>query len=324
MGNSLKPKTKIGLMRKRTIVIVTVTLIYSFIFYKIFEQFNQIDLSLININYKLFASLALIQFAFFLNAVMYVKILEGLGSRPESTKNIVLLNFMMQPIKYIPLGSVLNAITQGTVFGKLKGINKVSALLSPFLGLYITVLSGSILFWLFDFWFLRFGYIIHILIGIGNLLGIILLFPKFIRYLFLLIQRISKNRLTIDEIESQKFGKYLIQSFFLSVIFWISLGSGTYLAIQNIIYIKELSIFNFIASYAISSVIGYLLIIFPSGLGIREGALVFLFHGLISPFPYLIAVISRISWIVAELINFILALIIGKSLLKGIKNELKK
>jgi len=230
---------------------------------------------------------------------------------------------MLQPIKYIPLGSVLNAITQGTVFGKLKGINKVSALLSPFLGLYLTILSGSILFWILDFWNFRFGVLFHVFIGVGNLFGIILLFPKFIKYLFLLIQKISKNRLAADEIESRNFGKYLLQSFILSVLFWIILGAGTYLAVQNILYIKELSIFNFIAYYAFSSVVGYLLIIFPSGLGVREGALVFLFHNLTSPYPYLIAVICRISWIFAELINFVFAIIIGKSLLKGIKNELK-
>ena len=311
-------------MSKRVIVLIVVLLIFGFIFYKIFNELYQINFDVVKIKFSILPSIFLIAGAFYLNALMYVYILKGLGSHPDSVKNVIVINFLIQPVKYLPLGSVVNALTQGAVFGKLKGVNKVSAFFSPFLGLYVTILSGSTLFWILDFGIHKFGPMIHYLIGLGNLIGIFLISPKFIGYLFLIAKRVSKNKYTIDKIESNVFYKNIIIAFFISFIFWIIMGFGTHLAIQSIVIIKNFSSIEFIANYSFSSVIGYMLVIFPSGIGIREGALVYLFQNLPTPFPHLIALIARISWITAELINLASALIIGKSLLKGIKNELKK
>jgi glycosyltransferase 2 family protein len=91
---------------------------------------------------------------------------------------------------------------------------------------------------------------------------------------------------------------------------WVAHGWGLYLLIRSV-HPLELAVLPTVTSmFALAWLIGFLSIITPSGLGVREGALSYLLSSLMpAPTAILVALLSRVWLTVAELICVAIALL---------------
>ena len=96
--------------------------------------------------------------------------------------------------------------------------------------------------------------------------------------------------------------KALPVAFMLQTISWSLYSAGTIVLVGNLGEIKNFPLF--FSSTLLAWLVGYLSLITPMGLGVREGAFVLLTGGQIGvPQAVVIAVLSRIILIITELTN---------------------
>jgi len=92
----------------------------------------------------------------------------------------------------------------------------------------------------------------------------------------------------------------LAKSYILLLISWITKGAGFYFLVSSILEIPAGQLIFFISAFASAVIAGYIVIIVPSGLGVREGVMVLLLQTI---FPLniasLIAIVARL-WVVAS------------------------
>ncbi|MBI2420705.1 MAG: DUF2079 domain-containing protein [Candidatus Levybacteria bacterium] len=97
-------------------------------------------------------------------------------------------------------------------------------------------------------------------------------------------------------------------------------GAGTFFSALSVVEIDLSKFFEYVGFFSLSLLIGYLSIITPSGLGVREGVITFgLSKTLSFPQAALIAIFSRIMLIVSELIFALIVFVLAKSLKKTLK-----
>ena len=93
----------------------------------------------------------------------------------------------------------------------------------------------------------------------------------------------------------------LARLFAAYLLVWIGFGLGFSALTRSLTPLTPAQIPWLIAGYAAAYVIGYLSLLTPSGLGVREGALVLLLHGLFAaPLPTVIAIVARLWMIGGE------------------------
>ncbi len=127
-----------------------------------------------------------------------------------------------------------------------------------------------------------------------------------------MVHIISQKKGFQHEVPEVKFADWA-SPFILYIVSWVLYGMGLYLLLLSITTVEPGWIIHIISSYAISHIIGFLSIITPAGLAVREGVLTLLLSSL---FPSYIAsftaVICRILFTLAELASFCMALIFKK------------
>ena len=83
---------------------------------------------------------------------------------------------------------------------------------------------------------------------------------------------------------------------------WLGFGLGFSALARGLAPVASAQVPWLIAGYAAAYVIGYLSLLTPSGLGVREGVLVLLLQGLFSaPLPAIIAIVARLWMIIGEI-----------------------
>lgn len=101
---------------------------------------------------------------------------------------------------------------------------------------------------------------------------------------------------------------------------WLVLGLGFHWLVSSIYPVKLSDYFFLSGSFAVSSMIGILVLFAPSGIGVRETALVFALKAIMpEPTAFIIAVVSRIWVTIGELGTILLAFIYAK--IKGLYND---
>lgn len=137
---------------------------------------------------------------------------------------------------------------------------------------------------------------IFLLIGAGSLPFIMrpALLQKIIRYP---LEKLRREPLPSKPLPFSTLSFLLL--FSVNLIFWASYGFGLFLLLKSIKL--ELSPLLLSGVYAASWTLGYISLITPGGLGVREGVFVFLLKGLLpTGIPALLAILARIVILLTE------------------------
>ena len=137
-------------------------------------------------------------------------------------------------------------------------------------------------------------------------LGLLLMHPKVLIKILSSLARLTKRSITVP-----KFGYTdLSRIYFYYLLLFIIHVLGFFFLTQSIFPASHKSIVPIIGAYSISWILGFLVLISPGGLGIREGLLTFFLKFVIPlPIATLMALISRVWTTVGEVLFLILTLI---------------
>jgi uncharacterized membrane protein YbhN (UPF0104 family) len=208
--------------------------------------------------------------------------------------------------KYVP-GKVWNLL--GNVYlAKKKNISQVKAFTSQILLAMVLVLSGLLIFSVFLlFNFKLFNSNLHNIYLILIIIPIVIfsLHPKTVNTC---IQYVLKKTGKYDTPIKFSFNNLLLL-LFCSIILWFFYGLWFYIFTKSIFPLTNVQFPIFMSIYAISWTLGFLAIIVPSGLGIREGVLTYLL-GFFMPIPMALAIsiLSRIWLIICDLLCAFIAM----------------
>ena len=287
--------------------IVAATIIFFLIKY-LLDNFNQIPKGEITFNYSLLIiSIIIITISYLLMSFLWWLTLKKMNKKISFSKSFRIY-FSSMLGRYVP-GKALLVISRIYMTQK-QGIERKEAFASIVLDLALFSLSGIILF-LFTLPFFEIipKEIIWPLFVAGILL-LPLVHPK-------LLKKIINLGLKIIKKQPIRFRMKFKNSFtllLLHILRWIIQGIGMYLFAKSFLPTSPLLIYIIPGVYALSIVLGMLMIIAPGGLGIREGLIVLL----LAPFmpTTLIILFSLTSRILLTLIEIVLAIIFEIKLLK--------
>src|SRR3989344_6214213 len=267
---------------------------FYFIISYISKNWNQVISQVESFNFAAFVSgIFFLTLFFLLRSIAWNRLLEQEGFRLSPAKSIYLLS-ISEIRRYIP-GSVLGFLSRVNNFN----LNNIPAKMVVKLILYESVI------------FLLTSSIISIpgalyLAGKIKLDASHYLFALFLGVLlFLVLLAIyfssKKYREKANDIIKHlpKFGTI----FLLMCVAWIFFGLGTYLVGASINYLDPRRIVELVSFFVLSWVIGYLVVIAPLGLGVREGVIT---YGLSSYMPISVAaaisLLSRLAMVLSEVI----------------------
>lgn len=206
--------------------------------------------------------------------------------------------YVSQITRYVPgnIWSVLARFENNKQFGISYGASAYYYAIEN-----IMLLSSALFFSLFSFSLLGNKATFPIIIGfciffLGG--GLLFFKPEYFQRLIGLIEKRFGKVSTFSDL-----GKYeLLMVFLLFCLYWILFGLALYFIVLGIIG-GSTEILHFFGINAAAWLIGYFSFITPSGLGVREGAFVLLFHTLIPATTALsIALVSRFIFTFSELI----------------------
>jgi uncharacterized membrane protein YbhN (UPF0104 family) len=129
-------------------------------------------------------------------------------------------------------------------------------------------------------------------------LAFIFLHPRFLQKIFnwILVQ-LKKETISLSISHSN-----VLWILFVSVVSWLAGGIGFYLFVDSIYPVTLQSILFLTGALAISSTLGLVAIFAPSGLGVREGALVYLLSFMMAtPVAAVISILTRIWMTLIEI-----------------------
>jgi len=290
--------------------IVIYLLVIFFIIRIFFTYWPTIELSLIHINFSYIILSILCFFTSFLllNLVWY-QIIKPLGK--ISLIESLFIYYKSQIIRYIP-GNIWG---YGARVYFLKKVGFESTQIIPGLIYESLLLCFSSIFTYFIFrYFLAAPFYLDVSLAIIGIFILLVLINHKIFFLFLKIFR--RGDITYY-ISIKKTVIYSLQYFF----YWLSCGFGLYFLILTFSPLPISKIWAVIMIYAAAWVIGYLSLITPSGLGVRELSLIFLLPKIIvQSLAGLLAVFSRLISMIGELAGLFIFYLLKRQMKKKINN----
>lgn len=254
-----------------------------------FLQANYMQLSLGILFFALF---------FFLKNIIWIKILHNLGARDiDQTKSFFLLSFS-ETKRYIP----------GNIFAFVSRVKSYTEANIPAKLLVKSIVIEQMLLMLPS-----------IVVSIPGFLFIyprlIQEYPQYTQYVLpatilllvcaltvvVTVTIIAKKKLNVDNISVRHILSTYFDLFLLSMLSWTFFGIGNYLVATSVHVLDPRYFLEFVSFFILTWFIGYVSILTPMGLGVREGVMIL---GL-SPFAplsitTLIALFSRICFMIGE------------------------
>ena len=152
------------------------------------------------------------------------------------------------------------------------------------------------------------------LIAIVIILILIFLFPPIIRRIVASVLRLFGYK--VDKLDFSF--RRMITLFIYYLFFWMITAIGFYLLVSSLTSNVPIHFLEIASSYSMAWVIGFLAFLTPGGLGVREGALAWMLAPFLpQPLPVIIALVARLWWSIAELVDILIALIIDRK----VKNQ---
>jgi len=262
---------------------------------------------------KLIISLILLFAGIILHATQWFLILKVFNYRIKWNESVISYGLSVFS-KYIP-GKVWTHMGRSAyVADKYNySIKKITAL--SFLNQLIGVWCGSVI-GLIGFLFVPDHFLlIFLFLGLSALIGIFFIYPQLLNKFIIIINKIVPlKQINLNFSKKEKFYK-IIPFFFLTLFLY---GIAFFFMAGSIIN-ESVDILTFFA-FPIGIVIGIITVIFPGGLGVREGSVgsYLIIIGFSKPDSAIIAMFSRLWFLVGEIFIFIVALICKKTKKKDI------
>lgn len=284
----MKPKT---INTALTILVTTAALIFlmkTFLNYQ--EQAQEIILSTPPI--KIIAAFLLFLGHLYLRALSWRSLIYFLGASLDKTSSLTIW-FFSEATRYIPVGKIWSFATRAYLAQQNKVPTKTSLLILPVEVVIVTttttILSSYAIAKTLKMLPMNLSFYILILLSLTAMLG-----------LFFLHKTIKKalKRLVIQTLTP----KALFTALTLQLGSWSLYSLGYTVLISDTIKVQDLVLL--FSTTLLSWLIGYLSIVSPMGLGVRESAFVILAGAQIGTAQAItVAILSRVILIVSELIN---------------------
>ncbi len=215
--------------------------------------------------------------------------------------------FYSQAGKYLP-GGIWAYVGRVYLFNK-QGINKKTAFSMTLMEVLFLCVSGLFCFLMSAyFWQQRPDFILRLSIIAFIAFTLCTLFPFFSPFSSKLLSRFGfQFNLTFQP-------KKLALILLIYICFWQLVGLGFYVLMSALTQVSTNMIFILAGIYPLAWIMGKLVFFMPAGIGVREGALLYLLVFFLNANQALwVSVVSRLWWIVAEALC--VGLVFGWSLL---------
>jgi ubiquinone/menaquinone biosynthesis C-methylase UbiE len=299
-----------------TISTLATVLIVYFLVKSLIGSYNQVDWNVVELDFLYISlSLVLLVAGYLKLAYNWREIVLSMYENLELSKGIFYW-CLSQFGKYIP-GKVWFALGRVYLAGK-EGISKKKIMHSIFveivLCIVVTLALGSVLLS---------GKVkevnMYLIYSAVAVIALVMIHPKIFNFILGIIGKIVGKDLTIE----LHYGEILRLLINFGVA-WVLIGGGFALFVKGI-GIEEISILMLMGVFMISWVGGFLAIIVPSGIGVREGIMAALLSTDVGiGLGLVIAVIARLWWTIGELIalpiSYALVFVVRKLKKKGVKN----
>ena len=265
---------------------------------------------------RLFVSFILLLFVFIFNPIAWMKILNEMKENINYRKSFAIL-YASQLGKYLP-GRVWSYIAQMYLSAR-EGISGEKTLISSVLFQVISSATSvyafviSLLFWDNLSLFLRISLVILV-----SVLGLLVLSSGALNWVVnFVVNKIFKRNIRLNFSSTS-----IVYVVLILVISWIAYGVAYYHFLNSFYSINLVTGIKFTGIYTISWLIGYLSLLTPGGLGIREGVQVYLLNMFIPlPVSIIISLSCRIWLTIGE---FTIALISFFLIMKKTENHRRK
>jgi len=285
---------KIFLLIRKIFSYLIIIAAFYFIFRNIFGSWGEIRNAFLQLNiYLIILSYLLLFPSLFLYVYAWQLIIKEIEKEKKldffSACGIIVVSNLG---KYVP-GKVWFALSRLDLARRF-GLEEKKVFLSILLESFYLLL-GAFFYFIF---FLKKYYFFLILFLF------ILIAPKIFKGFFNLVLKILKKE-KVDFSFSLK-RSFLI--FLLDVLVWFFQGSAFFFLVKAIYFkINFVHFLSLIGIYSLSWMLGFLILIAPGGLGVREGSMmIFLKNILPVGLASLLAILSRIWLIIHELLNFLI------------------
>ena len=299
-----KQSSKRPILRK-VVSFIIVALLLFFMGRILVQNWKNIPFAELRLNgWWIILSLICLFASFALSAVIWVKLLKGLGTKVELIKAMKSIA-LSQVGRYAP-GRIWSYVGRAEL-GKMDAIPRTSSAVGLFVETELLIISASIVFlgglaFSFGQWW---GTLPHSLYYLLLLIPfeIVLLHPVITNGLAGPLFRIFHReapRVTLQY-------RILLILAFLYVIAWYLSGMGFYFMTRAVYPVKWSACVAISAAYPAAWLVGFLSLITPSGFGVREGILVLLLTPLIpSPMAITLSFLARIWTTIFEGICFLI------------------
>ncbi len=238
--------------------------------------------------------------SFFVLGFSWNKILTEVSGQKLDTKKVWKIFFTSQIIRYIP-GNVWSFINLGVVNSEKLGIRKTHTLLAIFIEIALRMTVGALIsvIVLYEVFhkFSVFYYAILVIAVFGSLFVIFNqnILNRILNWIFR-----KKGENFISQTEFKK--RTLIGLLGVFALHWLVFGIGLYFLIISLGI--DISIYKAIGADILSWIVGYLSLLTPSGVGVREATMIII----LSPYmtvaiATVVSLLARLMFVVGELLN---------------------
>ncbi|MFH1749719.1 MAG: lysylphosphatidylglycerol synthase transmembrane domain-containing protein [bacterium] len=247
--------------------------------------------------------------SFFVLGFSWNRILTEVSGQTLDTKKVWKIFFTSQIIRYIP-GNVWSFINLGVANSEKLGIRKTHTLLAIFIEIALRMAVGALIsvIVLYEIFhkFSLFYYAILVITVFGALFVIFnqKILNSILNWLFR-----KKGENFISQAKFKK--RTLVGLSGIFALHWIVFGIGLYFLIISLGI--DISIYKAIGVDILSWIVGYLSLITPSGVGVREATMIIL----LSPYmtvaiATVVSLLARLMFVIGELLNLGLVYIFTK------------
>jgi len=228
--------------------------------------------------------------------------------RLKFTQSIAVVN-ISQLGKYIP-GKLWSYVAQ-IYWLASKGVSKTTALylnvMTTILPIIVSLLTGSILLMILPEWhYLRNELLIFICFLL--IINLIIFNRKLLNYFLKIFSRISGRSIMFQQFSSSRI-IYMELLYILGAFFWalagcsIAIGIGLSLDGMKVIFVSS--------AMLLGDVIGFLILVAPGGLGVREGTMYFILRSAgVIQLALIFPIVVRLFSIITDLIMGIISVMI--------------
>lgn len=295
----------------RFLQLLIIVIIFFFMGKIIYQNWEKVSSYEWNVKYtKLGFSVIMLLVANFFAAVVWNKILRKIGVRLDYTSSMAIW-FISRLYRYLP-GKIWGIVGRIYLCEK-HGISRSKAGVSIILEQSYVLITGILTFLIsLPFWQSR--------DSLSNITSIFFAFPVVLIFLhpwpLTIILNPVLKWMKRSPIEIRVSFRNLIEIFLLCILFWAFWGFSFFIFVNSIYPIEFSKIIIISGIFAISFVIGYLSIIVPMGLGIREGIMSLLLNSYMPiTMAIIISLLCRVWLIVVELLGISLILIVERNYL---------